>query len=55
MEADELHYLRGEFLAKIRAIADTDVVHQICETHDTEPDPARSMSRFHQLGHRWYI
>ncbi len=55
MITDELHHLRAELLSLSGAITHADVIHQVRQTHDAEPDAARPVRGLRQLGHRGHI
>src|SRR5258708_28618715 len=49
MITDELHDLRAELLPFLRSIAHADVIHQIGQSHDAEPDAAGFVRGFGEL------
>ena len=55
MVTDKLHQLGCELLTLLRTISNTNMVHHIRQTHDTQPDPPIAESCFTQLGNRWHV
>ncbi len=47
--ADEFHHLGAKILTSGGAVTDTDVVHEVSETHDAETDAAGAQGRFLEL------
>ena len=49
MITDKLHHLRAELLPFLRSIAHADVIHQVGQAHDAQPDAAGFVRGFVQL------
>ena len=55
METHKFHHLGRKFLRFIRAVPDSNVVHQVAQPHDPQADATRAIGRFSKLRHRRHV